>query len=144
MIDDLPSSPIRGFVRPALVFVGCVCAVALLLLPLAWGRPGSGGPIGLAAAAAICLAAGWLAEGVSSMLHRSVAPLGVMLLSMGIRISVPLGICLVLAAQGASGRQYLAFIGYLLTFYLVTLALETWLTVKRVPRNSSHSNHNAH
>ena len=42
-----------------------------------------------------------------------------------------LAVCIGLAAFGQSGRQHLAFIGYLLTFYLVTLALETWLAVKR-------------
>ena len=144
MTDDPNSSPFRGLVRPALLLAGCIVTVALVLLPFAMGRSGSNGPLGLAAAAAICLAAGWVAEAMAYALSRSVAPLGVMLLGMAVRMIPPLGICLFLAAQGASGRQYLAFICYLLTFYLVTLALETWLTVKRVSGDSSHLNHNAH
>jgi hypothetical protein len=142
MIDEPNSSPFRGFVRPALLLAGCVLAVALLLLPVAWGRSGSGGPIGLATAAAVCLAAGGTAEALAYSLRRSVTPLGVMLLGMGIRMSPPLGICLVLAARRVNGREHLAFIAYLLTFYLVTLALETWNAVKRIPRNPSRLNHN--
>lgn len=143
MIDELHSSPFRGFVRPALFLAGCVGAVALLLSPIAIGRTGSGGPAGLAIAAAFCLVAGWIAEALAYRLHRSVSPLGVMLLGMAIRMVPPLGVCLMLAAQGARGREHLAFIGYLLAFYLVTLALETWLTVKRVGRTSSNINLNA-
>ena len=143
MIDDLNSSPFRSLLRPVLVLTGCVFVVALVLLPFAWGRTGSNGPLGLAAAAAICLASGWTAEGLAFALQRSVQPLGIMLLGMTVRMIPPLAICLVLAAKGADGRQYVAFVGYLLTFYLVTLALETWLTVKRISRNSSHLNHHA-
>lgn len=143
MIDDLRASPIRGFLRPALLLAGCVFVAALALLPVTLGKAGSGGPLGLAIAAAVCLAAGWVAEGFAWFLHCRVSPLGVMLLGMAIRMLPPLGICTVLAAQGASGRQHLAFICYLLTFYLVTLASETWLTVKRVARDSSSLNHGA-
>ncbi len=56
---------------------------------------------------------------------------------MAIRMVPPLAICVVLAAQGADGREHLAFIGYLLAFYLVTLAVETWLAVKRVRNHAS-------
>jgi hypothetical protein len=55
----------------------------------------------------------------------------------------PLGICLVLAAQGARGRDHLAFLCYLMSFYFVMLALETWLTVKRVARASSDLSYRA-
>ncbi len=144
MIDNLRASPIRGFLRPGLLLAACVFAVALLLSPIAFGRPGSGGLGGLFIASAICLVAGSLAEGLAWLLHGSVSPLGVMLLGMTVRIVPPLGICIALAAQGAGGREHIAFICYLLTFYFVTLALETWLAVKRVSRNSSHVNHNAH
>jgi hypothetical protein len=143
MIDDFNWSPFRGFVRPVLVLAGCVFAVALLLLPFAWGRIGSGGPLGLAVAGAICLIAGCAAEGLSFVLRRRVAPLNAMLLSMAVRIVPPLGICLVLAARRVDGRDHLAFIAYLLVFYLATLAVETWLAVKRVSHSSSHFNHNA-
>jgi hypothetical protein len=143
MIDELHSSPFRGFARPALLLAGCVGAVALLLSPFAMVRSGSGGMTGLAIAAVICLVAGWVAEALACLLQRSVSPLGVMLLGMTVRMLPPLGVCLVLAAQGARGREHLAFICYLLAFYLVTLALETWLTVKRISLTSSNLNHSA-
>ena len=137
MIDDLNSSPFRSLVRPVLLLTGCVLAIALILLPIAWNRVGSGGPVGLAIAAGVCLTAGVVAEILAYSLRRHVAPLGVMLLGMTIRMVPPLGICMYLAAQGARGREHLAFIFYLLAFYLVTLALETWFNVKRAGRTSN-------
>ena len=142
MIDDSSSSQARGLVRPALSLAGCVVTFVLVFLPFAWGNSGLNGPIGLVAAAAICLAAGWVAEAMAFSLRGSVTPLGIMLLGMAVRLAPPLGICLILAVQGASGRQHLAFIVYLLTLYLATLALETWLMVKRVGREPSDLNHN--
>lgn len=129
--------------RSALMLSGCVLLVALLIAPFAAGKSGSGGPGGLALAAAICLLAGWAAESLSCVLHGRVTPLAVMLLGMAIRMAPPLGICLVLAAQGARGREHLAFIVYLLAFYLVTLAMETWLTVSRVAQATPQSNRTA-
>jgi hypothetical protein len=143
MIDDLRSSPIAGFVRSALLLAGCVLAVALPLTPIALTKSGSGGLPGLALAAAVCLFAGLLAEALVFLLPRGISPLLTMLLGMAIRMLPPLGICLVLAAQGASGQQHLAFLCYLLAFYVVTLALETWLTVKRVAGTYSEMNHGA-
>lgn len=144
MIDELPASPVRGFLYPALLLAGMILVVALVLLPFALQRTGSGGPVGLFAVAAICLLAGWHAEGLVFVFRRQIAPLNGMLLSMAIRMTPPLGICLVLAAQGQTGRQHLAFIWYLLSFYFATLALETWLAVRRISHTSSQLNHGAH
>src|SRR5262245_55296415 len=105
MIDDLNSSPFRGLLRPAAVLAACIFTVALLLLPFAFGRSGFNGPLGLAAAAAICLVTGWVAEVLAYALRGSITPLGIMLLGMGVRMIPPLGICLALAAQRADGRQ---------------------------------------
>jgi hypothetical protein len=121
-----------SFLRSSLLLAGCVGVVALLLAPFAMRSTGSAGFGGLALAASICLAACWAAELAIFSLGSHVSPLSGMLLGMAIRMVPPLGVCVALAAQGANGRQHLAFIGYLLAFYLVTLALETWLTVHRV------------
>src|SRR5262245_43010063 len=131
MIDDSNSSPFRGFLRPVLLLAACLFAIALPLLPFAWGRSGSAGLAGLAVAAGICFAVGSIAEGLACLLDRRVTPLVVMLIGMAVRMGPPLLVCLALAYQGARGREHLAFIGYLLTFYIGLLALETWLTVKR-------------
>jgi hypothetical protein len=60
-----------------------------------------------------------------------------MLVGMAVRMGPPLVICLVLAAQGANGREHLAFIVYLLLFYVATLAVETWLAAIRASKNAS-------
>jgi hypothetical protein len=129
-----------GFMRSALMLAGCVLLFALLIAPLAAGKSGSGSLAGLALAAATCLLTGWAAESLACWLHGRVMPLAVMLLSMAIRMVPPLGICVALAALGAGGRAHLAFIAYLLTFYLVTLALETWLAVGRLAQTATPSN----
>jgi hypothetical protein len=125
------------FVRAALLVGGCVLVVALAILPFAAGRSGTAGLGGVGLAAAICLLAAWAAEALAWMLDQRVSPLGLMLLGMAIRMLPPLAICVGLAAKGASGRQHMAFIVYLLAFYMVTLALETWLTVQRVALTSA-------
>jgi len=57
-----------------------------------------------------------------------------------VRMILPLGVCAALLASGQNGRQHLAFIDYLLAFYMITLALETWLAVKRTASPASTSN----
>ena len=128
-----------SFLRSVLMLTGSVLLVGLLLAPLAAVRTGSGGSGGLALAAAICLVAGWTSETLAALLRDRVMPLALMLLGMTLRMVPPLGVCVALAAQGISGRANLAFIFYLLAFYLVTLALETWLTVSRVAATNSPS-----
>jgi hypothetical protein len=114
--------------------------MALLLLPFAARQSGSAGTVGLAVAAGVCLLCGWTSEGLAHLVGRSGTPLVAMLTGMAVRMAPPLVICLVLAAQGTDGRGHLAFIGYLLTFYMSTLAVETWLAVKRTSRIPSDSN----
>lgn len=126
-----------SFWRGSLMLAGCVLLCAVVLAPFAIGKAGSSGPLGLAIAGAICLAAGVAAEAIAALLGRSVSPIATMLLGIAIRMLPPLGICVFLAAQGARGREHLAFIVYLLVFYLATLALETWLTVERISRSQS-------
>jgi hypothetical protein len=121
-----------GFVRSTLLVAGCILVVGLLLAPFAARQTEMNGIFGLAAAGAICLVAAALAEGVGGLLARNGAHLAAMLFSMAMRFIPPLAVCFVLAASGAGGRQYLAFISYLLAFYFATLGVETWLAVKRV------------
>jgi hypothetical protein len=127
----------RGFVRSALALATCVLVVALALLPYAMRQSGSAGPMGVAAAATIVLLAGLAAEGMGAIFAGLGSPLAALLFGMAARMAPPMLICLALALQGAHGREYLAFICYLLAFYLATLALETWLAVKRVNHKPS-------
>jgi hypothetical protein len=126
----------QGFVRSALFVTACVFVVALLLMPIAATQTGTGGLLGLLATAAICLLSAYVAEGINCVLSRAGSHLAAMLFSMAVRFTPPLAVCFVLAATGASGRQHLAFVFYLLAFYLATLAVETWLAVQRVSDQS--------
>jgi hypothetical protein len=116
--------------RSSLLLTVSIVSASLLLVPVALGRDGANGPAGILAAAAIILATGTLVELLGFLLQgsHSVAPA---LLGMAIRMLPPLAVCAMLAAKGAHGRAYLPFIGYLLTLYLVALAVETWLAVRR-------------
>jgi Zn-dependent protease with chaperone function len=104
-----------------------------VLTPFALGRVGSSGPVGLIVAAAICLLSGLVAEALSSFVSRT-SPFGAALIGMMVRMLAPLGVCVALLAAGQRGRDHLPVIAYLLSFYMFTLGLETWLAVKR----SSH------
>jgi hypothetical protein len=139
MIDEVRPSPVRGFLHPALFLAGSLCAVALVLLPFAFSRSGSGGLGGLAIAGAVCLFAGLCAEGISAVLSGRVDPVSAMLLGMSIRVAPPMAICIGLLATGQNGRDHLAFIAYLLAFYLTTLVLETLAAVKRLGPTSSRT-----
>jgi len=114
------------------MLIACIFGVALALMPIAMRQTGSGGPPGLAIAAGICLVSGLAAESLSHFLTRVKSPLAGQLSGMTIRMFLPLSVCLMLALAGFSGRENLAFVCYLLAFYIATLVLETWLAVKRV------------
>jgi hypothetical protein len=114
------------------MLIACIFGVALALFPIAMRQTGSGGASGLAIAAGICLVSGLAAESMSHFLTRMSSPLAGQLSGMMIRMFLPLAVCLMLALAGFSGRENLAFVCYLLAFYIATLALETWLAVKRV------------
>jgi hypothetical protein len=125
-----------SFLRSTAMLAASTATIGLVCLPFAIGQSGSGGPIGLTGAAAVCFICGIVSEGISLVMLRAGAPLIAMLLGMAVRMAPPLVICLVFAAQGAHGRQHLAFIFYLLAFYCATLAVETWLAVARASKGS--------
>jgi len=52
-----------------------------------------------------------------------------MLLAMAFRLLPPLSVCLILALR-SSGSENLSFICYLLVFYMVTLSVETYLSIR--------------
>lgn len=120
-----------GFVRSAALLIASVLGVALLLLPVAMHQTGSGNTIGLAMACGICLASGIAAEVVGYLFSRSGVRLFAHLAGMLVRMLLPLGICLILAVRGFSGRENIVFVCYLLALYSVNLALETGLAVTR-------------
>jgi hypothetical protein len=125
--------------RSSLLLAAGIVSTTLLLMPVAFGRDGTNGPTGVLAAASIVLVSGWFVE-LLGFLFRGSNSIAGALLGMAIRMLPPLAVCAMLAAKGAHGREYLPFIGYLLTLYLVALAVETWLAVRRTaapPVNST-------
>jgi hypothetical protein len=134
---SLGQTAASSFLRSTAMLAACTATIALLCLPYAIGQTGSSGPVGLAIAATVCFACGLLSEGIALLMGRIGAPIAAMLVGMAVRMGPPLVICLVLAAQGANGREHLAFIVYLLVFYIATLAVETWLAANRASKSAS-------
>ncbi|MEX2309374.1 MAG: hypothetical protein WD738_17375 [Pirellulales bacterium] len=132
----------RGIVHSALILAGSIVVIAapLCLLSIVMGLSGSGGPWGVSAAAAVCILAGVAADGVAALVQRAASPLASLLAGMTLRLLPPLVVCLILALR-EGGSDHLAFVVYLLVFYLVILSLDTWWAVQRVPGRSGHSNH---
>jgi hypothetical protein len=130
------SGTVHGFVRSATLLAAGILFVALLLAPFALRQPGSGGAVGLVIAATVCFVTGLLSESTAALLAKT-NPLAATLVGMMVRMILPLAVCVVLAATGQNGRQHVVFIGYLLTFYIVTLAVETCLAVRRASGHSS-------
>ena len=120
-----------GILHSVIWLAGSVAAIALLMLPVAIGQSGSGSPWGLAAAAGICLGASLAAEAVACVLVGPSLALQRLAFGMGARMLPPLAVCCFIAMQGESGLNHLAFVCYLLVFYLVTLTVDTSLAVRR-------------
>jgi hypothetical protein len=128
-----------SFKQPAFWLTGCVLVAGLLLLPFAIGRTGSASPIGIAIAGAVCLAATLVSDAVGRWFSRPESALSGLAIGFNIRILPPLAICMILGLSGESGPQHMAFIGYLLVFYLVTLAVETVLNIRRLSTGKPRS-----
>lgn len=119
-------------VLPCALFLAIVvfsCGVALL--PIALWTEGVRGAIVLGSAGLICLASGCSSLVVTGLQVPGKNPLKELLLAMAFRLTPPLSICLLLSVRG-SGFEYLGFVCYLLVFYMVTLAAETCLSVRRI------------
>ncbi len=88
-------------------------------------------------AALVCLAPAVAALGVSFRFLGTPHALAAVLLGMMLRAFPPLIVCLLLALRG-SGADYFHFVCYLLLFYMVTLAVETYLSVQLVKNKESN------
>jgi hypothetical protein len=128
-------NPTSDFLRSAGWLTSGAVVVGLILSPFAAVRSGTGGPMGLFAAAAVCVLAGFISEALRCFVLAS-APLGSLLLGMVMRLAPPLFVCLVLASRNESGWDHLPFVCYLLAFYGLTLVLESWFAVARVGQSA--------
>jgi hypothetical protein len=115
----------------------CVWVVLILLTafaaicPWADDQGANGGIWVLALAAGVCLFGAIGALLLDEMFQASGQMLAGNLIGMMVRMAVPLGFCLFIYAQrGALARS--GGILYVLVFYLIVLATETWMAVGRV------------
>ncbi len=118
-----------GFRSSSKLLAGVVVGAYGLLLPVAIWMNGVQGTLEAGAAAMICFMSGITALAATWHLSRQQQPLVGLLIAMALRMLPPLIICVALALQG-TGADYLGFVCYLLTFYLVTLAAETYASVQ--------------
>jgi len=119
------------------LLVGVLGASLLIVSPVAFWHHGLRGFLEAGVAALICLLSGVAALGVAWRCVRAGQPLLGMLLAMAIRLILPLMVCLLLSLRGM-GADSLGFICYLLTFYLVNLAVETYLSIQGIPTTVVH------
>lgn len=114
-------------------FVAIVAGLWALLTPgIVWFQ-GLGGLLEASLAALVCLISGITALVATSVLGTRQHPLAGVLLATALRMLPALIVCVLLSTADGGG-QFLGFVGYLLVFYLVTLAIETYLSVKLVER----------
>ena len=122
------------FFACARLFVVLVAGFCALLLPGVYGLQGLESFLEAGAAALLCFGTGVVALAATSW--QAHQPLVGLLLAMALRMILPLTVCLLLAVQG-SGKQYRGFVTYLLLFYCVTLAIETFLSVRLLRPNQA-------
>ncbi len=138
MIDWASRVCAGGMFSCAVLFACAVMLLYLLLAPIALWMQGVAGLQPAAVAALISLIVGL---GVLAVAHRFTArdkPLVSMLLSTAIRMIPLLVIGLVIALSEDKG-PYLYFVGYLLWFYLATLAIETFVSIQLAQSRSASS-----
>jgi len=111
------------------LLLGLIGFCFVLLAPVAYWSGGGFGVAELSVAALLSLVSGAAALGAMYQMQRIQQPLLGMLLAMAIRMTPPLILCLGLAVSGR-GNEFFGFICYLLVFFLVSLAIETYLSVQ--------------
>ncbi len=116
----------RGVAKRAAVLIASLVLVSLLVGPLSFYFDGVNGLVASGAGMTICLVCGLLALVVAEQFRKPEHVLQQVLITMGLRMGIPLGLCMVVYIQrgplAEAGMVY-----YLLVFYLVTLLVETMM-----------------
>ena len=108
---------------------GAVLVAMVVVLPS--GRAIAGNHAGVLAgltAAGVCLAAAWIALALCEPLRKQRQPTAMVLVGMTVRMAIPLAAAVVGHFVGGPLADA-GFLVYLIVFYLVTLAVETALTL---------------
>jgi hypothetical protein len=122
-----------------MILVVALLGFTLLSLPLAiW--LGGNSVSALLAATGVCITPGLAALAIAHYFTAAGQPLVGMLLAMGCRLLPPLVVCVWLALnKNAVGGQ--VFAGFLIVAYMVSLAVETFLSVRGIPQQESWPQH---
>jgi hypothetical protein len=123
-----------GLARCAMILTLVMLGFTVVCLPLAiW--LGGNAVESLLAAVGVCITPGLAALVVAHHFAGAGQPLVGMLIAMGCRMLPPLVVCLWLAINrdAVNGR---VFAGFLIAAYLVSLAVETFLSVRSVDSSS--------
>jgi uncharacterized membrane protein YfcA len=118
----------RGLAARAAMLVGAVGGVSAVVVPVAGLLGGAADMVAAAVAAAACLAGAVVALAMSHMFRGAQYAVPALVAGMAARMGAPL--CAALVYRFQSG----AVVGlpcYLLVFYLITLTVETALTLPR-------------
>lgn len=139
---NAPASNETNSVRPKSLLWACSLLTAALvsLLPCfaAYGYFASGaiGVLASLVAFAICLTCGILALCVTAITQKMNQGMQGILAAMMVRMSVPL-VALVVLPKVSGPLVAAGVTGMLMAYYLVTLAIETWLSLRFVPASKS-------
>lgn len=132
------SNPFFVTLRHALFVTLTLAGCWVLAAPAIYLAQGIDGLAAAGAAVLVCTLAAIAAAVVAGIAMRHGNPLASTLLPMGIRMALPLVVCLIVeygdrnqpGTPGQLAEHGLSL--YIVGFYLVALAIDTWLTVGRI------------
>ncbi len=120
----------RGLPASVAMLSAVLAASYLLLAPFVYRLQGADGLSAAAVAAVVCLVSALAGLLVSQCFSGPDHALAGVLVGMGFRMTLPLTVCVVAQLQGGALAQA-GFVFYIIAFYLVSLAIDTWLATGR-------------
>ena len=121
--------------RPLAACAGALAVTVVLLsglmAPLGYWHYGWAAVWSVLSAGLLCGLTGLVAFWTAHRCQAHGQAVSGVLAAMGIRMGIPLAICLVLAVRG-NADSLAGFVYYLLVFYLATLGIETWYSLPAV------------
>ena len=106
-------------------------AFCLILAPFVWALQGNIGLVAMGAAAFFCGASAIGAQLIAVLLVGPAHPIHAVMIAMLLRMVPPLALCAAVGLRrGPLTDAGMVF--YMIGFYLVTLAVDTWLSVSRI------------
>jgi hypothetical protein len=126
------SNPFSVTLRHALYVTLTLVGSWVLAAPAVYLAQGINGLAAAGAAVLVCTFAAIAAAVVAGIAMRQGNPLASTLLPMGIRMALPLVVCLIVEYGDRSPLAEHGLSLYIVGFYLIALAVDTWLTVGRI------------